>query len=99
SRDPRAGYPAGLIRAALAAATALAAAACAGSAARPDAAVVQSLAPGGKLRVGVYAGSPTSMVRDARTGEPRGVSYELGRELASPLGVAVGAAAGPRVAA
>ena len=38
------------------------------------------LAPSGKLRVGVYPGSPTSMVQVG--GERRGVSYDLGQELA-----------------
>jgi polar amino acid transport system substrate-binding protein len=45
------------------------------------------LAPNGKLRVGVYLGSPTSMVRDSRTGEIHGLSFELGRELAKRLNV------------
>jgi polar amino acid transport system substrate-binding protein len=53
----------------------------------PDPAVRQALAPGGKLRVGVYAGSPTSMVKDPATGEVRGVSVDIGRELARRLGV------------
>lgn len=44
------------------------------------------LAPTGKLRVGVYAGSPTSMVRDS-AGETHGVSFDLGKELAQRLGV------------
>ena len=30
----------------------------------PDAQVVAALAPGGTLRIGVYPGSPTSLVRD-----------------------------------
>lgn len=47
----------------------------------------QVLAPSGKLRVGLYAGSPTSMVADSASGEARGVSHDLGRELARRLGV------------
>jgi polar amino acid transport system substrate-binding protein len=46
------------------------------------------LAPGGKLRVGVYPGSPTSMVRKAGSGETHGVTFDLGKELAQRLGVA-----------
>lgn len=62
---------------------------CASSATVPgvDPAVRQSLAPTGKLRVGVYPGSPTSMVRDTASGETKGVTVELGRELARRLGV------------
>jgi polar amino acid transport system substrate-binding protein len=47
----------------------------------------QLLAPGGKLRVGVYLGSPTSMVRQGSSGETHGVAYDLGKELAKRLGV------------
>ena len=46
-----------------------------------------ALAPSGKLRVGVYLGSPTSLVIDAKTGEKNGVAYALGRELAMRLQV------------
>jgi len=46
------------------------------------------LAPSGALRVGVYAGSPTSLVRGP-DGVDRGVTAELGRVLAQRLGVAV----------
>ncbi len=46
-----------------------------------------SLAPTGELRVGVYPGSPTSMIRDPASGEVKGVSIDLGRELAARLGV------------
>ena len=35
------------------------------------------LAPSGSLRVGIYPGSPTSMVTDA-AGKPHGLSYDLG---------------------
>jgi polar amino acid transport system substrate-binding protein len=45
------------------------------------------LAPGGKLRVGVYPGSPTSMVRQP-SGETHGVAFDLGKELAKRLGAA-----------
>jgi polar amino acid transport system substrate-binding protein len=46
-----------------------------------------TLAPTGKLRVGVYLGSPTSLVHDPNTGESHGLSFELGKELAKRLGV------------
>jgi polar amino acid transport system substrate-binding protein len=45
-----------------------------------------ALAPTGKLRVGVYPGSPTSMVVD-KSGSKAGVAYELGREFARWLDV------------
>lgn len=48
--------------------------------------ISQTLAPSGKLRVGVYLGSPTSMVVNS-SNEKTGVSIELGRELARQLGV------------
>jgi polar amino acid transport system substrate-binding protein len=67
----------------------LALAALAGCATAPGLApeVRQALAPTGTLRVAVYPGSPTSMVRAAGSGEMRGLSVEIGRELASRLGV------------
>jgi polar amino acid transport system substrate-binding protein len=45
------------------------------------------LAPSAKLRVGVYLGSPTSLVHDPKTGESHGLSFELGKELAKRLDV------------
>jgi polar amino acid transport system substrate-binding protein len=45
------------------------------------------LAPTGHLRIGVYAGSPTSMVTDVRTGQIHGLTYDLGREFAARLNV------------
>jgi polar amino acid transport system substrate-binding protein len=50
--------------------------------------VKEILAPQGKLRVGVYYGSPTSMVRDSKTNEIHGLSFDLGQELARRLNVA-----------
>jgi len=47
----------------------------------------QALAPSAKLRVGVYPGSPFSMVRDPVSGETKGIAVELGKELAVRLGV------------
>jgi polar amino acid transport system substrate-binding protein len=46
-----------------------------------------ALAPTGKLRIGVYAGSPTSMVRGPGADEMRGLTVDIGRELARRLGV------------
>ena len=48
----------------------------------------QLLAPAGMLRVGLYAGSPTSMIADPMSGEVRGVGHDLGEEPAVRLGVA-----------
>jgi polar amino acid transport system substrate-binding protein len=49
--------------------------------------VRQTLAPSGKLRVGVYPDSPFSMVRDPVSGETKGIAVELGRALAMRLAV------------
>jgi polar amino acid transport system substrate-binding protein len=43
------------------------------------------LAPSGKLRVGLYPGTPTSILPDPA--DPKGVGFELGKELARRLGV------------
>jgi polar amino acid transport system substrate-binding protein len=45
------------------------------------------LAPTGKLRVGLYPGTPTSILPDAQSGGPRGVGYDLGKEVARRLDV------------
>jgi polar amino acid transport system substrate-binding protein len=50
----------------------------------PDA---RQAAPTGRLRVGVYPGSPTSMVRDRASGETKGLAFDLGREFARRLNV------------
>lgn len=60
---------------------------CASTAVAPSPEVRQVLAPTGKLRVGVYPGSPISMLRDPASGETKGVGFDLGRELAQRLGV------------
>ncbi len=49
--------------------------------------VRSALAPTGTLRIAVYTGSPTSLVRAAPPAEMRGVSIDIGRELAQRLGV------------
>jgi polar amino acid transport system substrate-binding protein len=56
------------------------------------------LAPTGHLRVGVYPGSPTSMVTDASTGQTHGLTYDLGRELAARLNVSAEYVTFPRIA-
>lgn len=63
--------------------------ACAGLTLPVDSAVRQALAPTGVLRVGVYPGSPTSLVRDPRTGKSAGVALELGQALGKQLGIPV----------
>jgi polar amino acid transport system substrate-binding protein len=60
--------------------------------------VQHALAPTGVLRVGVYLGSPTSLVRDAKTGQSHGVAFELGHALGQQLGVPVQVVEYPRVA-
>lgn len=54
----------------------------------PTPKVREVLAPQGRLRVGVYAGSPTSLVID-KNGKPAGVAHDLGYEFARWLGVPV----------
>ena len=56
------------------------------------------LAPTGHLRVGVYPGSPTSMVTDASTGQTHGLTYDLGPELAARLNVSAEYVTFPRIA-
>jgi polar amino acid transport system substrate-binding protein len=58
----------------------------------------EALAPSGKLRIGVYAGSPISLLRDRATGEARGVAHDTGREVARRLGVPFEVIEFPRVA-
>lgn len=62
-------------------------AACSAVSTSPSAEVRQALAPTGTLRIAVYPGSPTSMVIDPVSKEVRGVSVEIGKELAQRLGV------------
>jgi polar amino acid transport system substrate-binding protein len=56
-------------------------------AAPPD--VVQQLAPTGTLRAAINYGNSVLAQKDPTTGEPRGVSADLARELAGQLGVPV----------
>jgi polar amino acid transport system substrate-binding protein len=65
-------------------------------AAPPD--VRQTVAPSGKLRIGVYVDSPISIIRDSATGEGKGLAYDTGREVAKRLGVPFEVIEYPRVA-
>lgn len=58
------------------------------AAASATAAERAALAPTGRLRVGVYPGSPSSLVTDAQ-GQPAGVAHDLGHALGTRLGVPV----------
>ena len=50
-------------------------------------AAVSDLAPSGRLRAAINFGNPILAARDASSGEARGVSVDLSRELARRLGV------------
>jgi polar amino acid transport system substrate-binding protein len=52
-------------------------------------AVRSDLAPNGTLRAAINFGNPILAAKDPATGEPRGVSVDLSRELARRLGVPV----------
>lgn len=56
----------------------------AGAAVTPE--IRQSLAPTGRLRVGVYPGSPSSLLKGP-DGDDRGIAVDLGKALAARLGV------------
>lgn len=51
--------------------------------------VVQELAPTGRLRATINLGNPVLAQQDAATGEPRGVSVDLARELGRRIGLPV----------
>src|SRR5689334_2219628 len=54
---------------------------------KPTPEVRRVLAPTGKLRVGLYLGNPSSLLKDPVSGQASGVGFELGRELARWLDV------------
>jgi polar amino acid transport system substrate-binding protein len=56
---------------------------------QPSPAVVAELAPTGKLRAAINFGNPILASKDSTTGEVRGVSVDLARELSGRLGVPV----------
>jgi len=60
--------------------------------------IKSTMAPTGVLRVGVYLGSPTSLVRVGPSGESFGIALELGKTLGHQLGVSVQVVEFPRVA-
>jgi polar amino acid transport system substrate-binding protein len=70
---------------------------CVAAPLKPIAELRSILAPTGKLRVGVYPGSPSSMIKDPVTGEVKGLAYDLGKELAKRLGVPFQPVIYPRV--
>jgi polar amino acid transport system substrate-binding protein len=53
----------------------------------PSPEVRQVLAPTGKLRVGLYRGAPSSVLKDSATGEMKGVGFDLGKQLALRMAV------------
>lgn len=61
---------------------------CASINTAPTAEERQALTPMGKLRVGFLLNNPNHATRDPVTGEQRGVSIDVGKELARRLGVA-----------
>ena len=60
---------------------------CASIASTPSPEVRQALAPTGKLRVALYAGSPASIVRGVTLEGSKGVGFDLGKDLARRIGV------------
>jgi polar amino acid transport system substrate-binding protein len=55
--------------------------------AAPNQDVQHAMAPTGALRVGVYRGSPSSIIEGATPADAKGVGYDLGKALADRLGV------------
>jgi len=70
--------------------------ACASDPTLPSADAARVLAPGGNLRVGLYPGSPTSLVGSPTDATAKGVGFELGKEMAKRLGVAFEAVVYPK---
>ena len=62
-------------------------AACSAEPPKPSPATLAELAPTGKLRAAINFGNPVLASKDPATGEARGVSVDLSRELARRLGV------------
>ena len=56
---------------------------------KPDDAVLAQLAPGGKLRAAINFGNSVLAQKDPATGEPKGITPDLARELGRRLGVPV----------
>ena len=64
----------------------------------PPREIVQALAPTATLRIGVYPGSPFSLLRDAASGDAAGIVVDVGRALAAHLGVPAQLVEFPRIA-
>jgi polar amino acid transport system substrate-binding protein len=62
-------------------------AACSSTPPKPSPEAIAQLAPTGKLRAAINFGNPVLASKDPATGEARGVSVDLSRELAGRLGV------------
>ena len=62
-------------------------AACSSTPPKPSPAALAELAPTGTLRAAINLGNPVLASKDPATGEARGVSVDLSRELARRLGV------------
>lgn len=60
---------------------------CAAPSPAYDAQATKVLAPTGKLRLGLYPGSPTSIIPAPAPGDVRGVGHDVGRDFARRLGV------------
>lgn len=88
-RSRRAVRPLICALAAVAVAAALGACAARPAASTPAHAAGAALAPSGKLRAAINFGNPILATKDATTGEARGVSVDLARELGRRLGVPV----------
>ena len=69
-----------------------------GSVAQVTPALREAVAPTGRLRVGVYAGSPTSMIRGQASGDEKGLTVDLGREFARRLGISAVLVEFPQIA-
>ena len=54
---------------------------------QPTQAAREVVAPAGRLRIGVYPGSPTSMIRGQGSGDEKGLTVDLGREFARRLAI------------
>src|SRR4051794_23050689 len=54
------------------------------------------LAPTGQLRVGLYPGTPTSILGEPSSGNAKGVGFDLGQALAHRAGVPFEAVVFPR---
>lgn len=63
----------------------------------PSPEVRQTLAPTGKLRVGVFAANPIHAIKDPVSGELKGPAIDLGREMARRIGVAFEPVAYPAI--